>query len=100
MTTYFVTRHKGAVEWARRQGISATMVEHLDPNSIVRGDMVLGTLPIQLAAEVIARGGRYLHLELTMPPGMRGTELTADDMVRHGAKLQRYHVVILEGHEK
>ena len=35
MSTYFVTRHPGAVEWAARRGISAdrTLI-HLDLNQI------------------------------------------------------------------
>lgn len=32
MTTFFVSRHSGAVEWAARQGIRVDkLVAHLDP---------------------------------------------------------------------
>lgn len=93
MTAFFVTRHPGAVEWAARRGISARMVPHLDPADVASGDVVMGTLPIHLAAEVCARGGRYLHLELTLPPEARGRDLTADDMDRFGARLTGFHVL-------
>ena len=93
MTTIFVTRHAGAVEWARRRGVAADeMVAHLDPGRIAPGDIVIGTLPVHVAAEICARGGRYLHLSLNTPPEARGRELTAADMDRFGARLEEYEV--------
>lgn len=92
MTAYFVTRHQGAVEWARRQGIEAAAVSHLDIETVEAGDMVLGTLPVSVAAEVCARGARYLHLTLDTPPERRGRELSADEMAAFGAKLQEFEV--------
>lgn len=96
MTTVFVTRHPGAVDWAARRGIAAQMVAHLDPASVQPGDVVMGTLPVHLAALVYARGGRYLHLELDLPPEARGRDLTADDMDRFGARLTEYQVRRME----
>lgn len=92
MTTFFVTRHSGAAEWAARQGITSETVAHLDIERIAPGDQVLGTLPVSLAAEVCALGGRYFHLTLSVPPDWRGRELTADDMTRFGATLEEYHI--------
>ena len=60
MTHYFVTRHAGALDWARDQGIVATLIEHLDPALIKAGDTVLGTLPIHLVAALNSIGARYL----------------------------------------
>ncbi len=92
MTTLFVTRHAGAVEWARRQGIAARAVAHLDPETIGPGDRVLGILPVHVAARVCERGGRYFHLSLDLPPEARGRELSADDMERHGAQLTEFSI--------
>lgn len=92
MTAYFVSRHPGAAEWARRCGIPARRLEHLDPADVGPGDIVLGTLPVQMAAEVCARGGRYLHLCLDIPPDRRGEVLTAEEMDRFGARLEEYRV--------
>jgi len=92
MTTYFVTRHKGALEWAWSQGIEAEPIVHLDPETIKPGDKVLGTLPVSVAAEVCRRGARYFHLTLDMPPDARGRELTLKDMDVFGAKLEEYEV--------
>ncbi len=56
MTTYFVTRHPGAWEWAQQQGITVdTQVDHLDVAQVKVGDVVIGTLSVNLVAEVCAR---------------------------------------------
>ncbi len=93
MTTYFVTRHPGALDWAAQQGVNVDhVVDHLDPASVRPGDAVLGTLPVNLAAEVCERGARYFHLSLTLPPEARGRELSAADLDRFGARLEAYHI--------
>jgi CRISPR-associated protein Csx16 len=92
MTAYFVTRHPGAVDWAERQGITARMVAHLDTGAVHPGDVVMGTLPVHLAAEICARGARYLHLSLDLPPEARGRDLSAEEMERFGAGLVEYAV--------
>jgi len=93
MTVYFITRHAGAVAWAHEEGVEAAqVVEHLDATAIRPGDVAIGTLPVNLAAEVCARGGRYLHLSLDLPPELRGKDLSADDMRRCGARLEEYFV--------
>ncbi|ADP71124.1 CRISPR-associated protein, VVA1548 family [Rhodomicrobium vannielii ATCC 17100] len=90
MATYFVTRHEGAIDWALRKGIEAQLVTHLDPSKIEKGDVVLGTLPVQIIAQINERGARYLHLEMSLPADQRGIALTADDMERLGAQLIEY----------
>ena len=93
MTTWFVTRHPGAVEWAARQGLAVDrQVAHLDVADIQPGDIVIGILPIHLAAEVCARGARFYNLSLDVPPEARGRELSADDLERYGARLEGYTV--------
>ncbi|MCB1770006.1 MAG: CRISPR-associated protein Csx16, partial [Candidatus Competibacteraceae bacterium] len=81
MTTYFVTRHPGAVDWAATEGLIVDIqAAHLDPQIIQAGDTVIGTLPIHLAAQVCERGGRYLHLSMEIPQEARGCELTVADL--------------------
>ena len=91
--TFFVTRHAGAIAWALSQGFAhAEMTPHFDPEMVEREDIVLGTLPVHLIAEVNLRGGVYHHLILDLPAEARGKELTAEDMVAYGARLQRFDV--------
>lgn len=87
---YFVTRHDGAVRWAARSGLKARKVEmtNFDVSVVKPGDVVMGTLPVHLAAEVCKRGGHYWHLALEIPPDRRGHELTAEDMRAFGARLE------------
>lgn len=100
MTALFVTRHAGALEWAARRGIEAVAVEHLDVAAVGPGDLVMGTLPLHLAAAVCGRGARFLHLELDLPADARGRTLTADDMDRFGARLVEYRVERVEPIER
>jgi CRISPR-associated protein Csx16 len=93
MTTYFVTRHPGAIEWAARQGLKVDrQLDHLDVAIIQPGDTVIGILPVNLAAEVCARGGRFFNLSLTVPPEARGRELSADELEQFGARIEEYRV--------
>jgi CRISPR-associated protein Csx16 len=93
MTTWFVTRHPGAVEWARRQGLRVDrQVSHLDTTALQPGDTVVGTLPVHLAAEVCARGAQFYNLSLDLPPAARGRELSADELDAFGARLEGYDI--------
>lgn len=80
MTKYFVTGHKGAREWHDRRSIGAELLGHLDPSIIRPGDIVYGSLPFQVVADVIARGGRYFHLVMDLKEEDRRKEHSADDM--------------------
>jgi CRISPR-associated protein Csx16 len=94
MTTFFISRHPGAREWAAEEGIVVDrQIAHLDTETIQPGDVVIGTLPVNLAARVCQRGGRYLHLSLELPPDWRGRELSADDLRQIGAQVQEYRIV-------
>ena len=91
MTTYFISRHIGAVDWAESEGFHVDQrLAHFDVTIVQAGDTILGTLPINLVAEVNARGGHYFHLTLELPAEVLGKELTADDMRRYGARLEGY----------
>lgn len=93
MTAFFITRHPGAVEWARRQGLAVNrQLAHLDPAIVAAGDTVIGTLPVHLAASVCERGARYVHLTLDLPADLRGHELDADALERCNARLEGYQI--------
>jgi CRISPR-associated protein Csx16 len=92
--TYFVTRHPGARAWAAEEGIPVDeVVDHLGVETIRPGDVVIGSLPVNLAAEVCRRGGRYLHLSVDLTPELRGVELSAGQMRACGARVEEYGVV-------
>lgn len=87
---YLVTRHPGAVQWLERKGIRAEQVVHLDPAALLPGDVVIGNLPVHLAAEACQRGVRYFHLVVDLPGHMRGKEIPADLLDRFNARLVSY----------
>jgi CRISPR-associated protein Csx16 len=95
--TWFVSRHTGAIEWARRQGLAVDRwVTHLAAGDVTAGDTVIGSLPVNLAAAVCKRGARYLHLSLEVPEAWRGRELTANDLLEIAARLDAYRIVRVE----
>lgn len=97
MTIWFVSRHPGARQWAEEEGITVDrVVTHLDLRQIARGDTVIGTLPVHLAAEVCARGARYRHLSLELPSGQRGRDLSAVEMRACRARIETYMVRRME----
>lgn len=98
MTTYFITRHPGAIAWAAQQDIKVDrQITHLDSNDIQPGDTVIGSLPVNLAAEICQRGAAYVHLVLNVPEYWRGKELTAEQMIECGACLEGYALKKLDG---
>lgn len=93
MTTWFITRHPGALAWAIRQGLHIDRhVSHLDPAEITAGDTVIGTLPVNLAADLCAAGARFFNLSLQLPPEARGRELSAAELEQYGAKIEEFTV--------
>ena len=91
--TWFVSRHAGAIEWARCQGLAIERwVAHLDTTAIGAGDLVIGTLPVNLAAEVCKRGASYLHLSVPTPLACRGREMSADELLAVGAVLKAFRI--------
>jgi CRISPR-associated protein Csx16 len=93
VTTWFISRHPGAVEWVRRRGLPVDQyVAHLDTAHVQPGDTVIGSLPVNLAAAICERGARYLHLSLELPAALRGQELSADQLEDLGAEVQEYRV--------
>lgn len=90
---YFVSRHQGAHDWLQQEGIAVDVVlEHLDINVIEAGDTVIGSLPVNIVAEVCQKKARYLHLSICLSRELRGKELTAEQIRQCGASLEEFYV--------
>ncbi len=100
MTIYFVSRHTGAQDWALRRGFAGVeIISHLKDAHIAAlapGDEVWGTLPVNVAADVVNRGAVFRHLYLPLGEAERGLNISADTMENKGAALHRYHVQRIE----
>ena len=97
MTTTFISRHAGAVEWIESKGFHIDkFIAHATPDffrSLQSGDTVIGILPVALAAKVCEAGATYYDLALpNLPAEWRGLELTTDQMNQAGAELNLYQV--------
>ena len=99
---YFISRHKGAKDWFAGKGYAVdTVLDHLDLEIISKGDVVIGSLPVNLVAAIIKKGARYFHLSIKLPMEARGVELSPEDMDRYGAVIEEYHVnEIIREHEE
>lgn len=97
MTTWFISRHPGAIAWAQEQGLRVDrLAAHLDVELVQPGDVIIGTLPVNLVAQVCALGAGYLNLSLTLPADWRGRELSADELRACNARLEAYQVTPAE----
>lgn len=93
MRIHLVTRHCGAIQWAEALGLPVDrLCEHLSVQDVACGDVVIGVLPLGLAAALCARGARVFALTVELPRALRGVELDADSLRRHGAQLQEFQV--------
>jgi CRISPR-associated protein Csx16 len=93
MTTWFISRHPGAITWAAQHGLPVERHErHLDPTQVQAGDIVIGTLPVHLAAAVCQRGARFLNLSLDLPTHWRGRELSVEELRQCNARLEGFEI--------
>ena len=94
MTTYFVSRHRGAIDWARDRALAVDVwMTHIDAACVAAGDVVAGTLPVHIAAAICDRGATYLHLTVDLPRQDRGRELSAGDLQQAGARLEPFTIL-------
>lgn len=94
MTTWFVSRHEGAIAWAKLQDLSIDKwIAHIHPEQIVSGDIVIGTLPVNIAETICSKGADFYFLSMEVRFEDRGKELSAEDLTNAKCQLVQYHVV-------
>lgn len=97
MTAYFITRHTGALSWAEANQVQYD--EHLlhlhDLSFLKSGDVIIGTLPINIVYQINQMGVRYIHLSLEIPPKLRGIELNVEQLNECKATLEAFEVIKL-----
>ena len=86
--TVIVSRHAGAVEWLAAHGVTGQVIAQAAPDD-VRGRIVVGNLPLHLAALALRVGSIDLpHLAAAD----RGRDLTPAEMDAAGACIRWYEV--------
>ena len=75
METVIVTRHQGLVEVLAELGITGKVITHAKSED-VQGKVVIGVLPMHLAAQTVMFG----EVTLQLSPEQRGKELSAQEV--------------------
>lgn len=89
MNTVIVTRHNATVLWLENHGITGEVISHVADSNQVSGKIVIGNIPLHLAAE--AREVWAVEFP-DMPPEKRGKELSIEDLDLYG-RINRYRVI-------
>jgi len=94
MTTWFISRHKGAIDWVQQKNIKIDFfITHLNENILFKkGDTVYGSLPVGLIYKLNQQGANYVNIELNVPESYRGKELSYHQLNNFGASLAGYEV--------
>ena len=93
MATLFISRHVGAMDWLKNQGISIDRTFSIFTESLVNeGDTVIGAFDIATALKVIEQGANYVHLKLDVPEELKGKELTEEEIVSCDAQLLKLDI--------
>jgi putative CRISPR-associated protein (TIGR02620 family) len=90
MTTVIVTRHPALVQYLHEIGLTTgaeTVLSHVS-EADVTGRVVIGVLPLHLAA--VAE--RVIEVPLSVPPELRGVELTLEQVRQHAGTPVAYSV--------
>jgi len=92
MIDLLVTRHQGLVEYCAAEGIitaDTKVVPHATPD-LIRGKHVLGVLPHSLSCLCET----FSEIPLSLPPELRGKELSVAQVRQYAGKLVTYTVTI------
>ena len=97
MAVWFISRHLGAIEWAKTQNLNIDhWVEHLDYRVVQAGDVVMGTLPVHLEEKICQQGAAFYFLSVDVQPDQRGQELTQKQLEQQDCQLIPFYVECLE----
>lgn len=97
MMVVIVTRHKALLEYILEQigslaGHEDTWVQtHVSDPQEIRGKIVIGVLPLHLAAEA----AEVWEYPMDIPKELRGQELTLEQVRQYARPLRKYKVTVL-----
>ena len=66
-------------------------------NLVKKGDIVIGSLPIDSISKICALGGVYYNIEVDSKPSVFNPALTRKDLEAYGMRLTRYVASVANG---
>ena len=93
MKTICVTRHEGTVKLLKEMDIRVDeVVSHLDIDVVEDGDIVVGVLPVHIAAKVCEKNAKFYAVSLDLPEELRGIELSYEQVKGLGISIKEFYV--------
>jgi CRISPR-associated protein Csx16 len=93
MKAVIVTRHQGLLRWLEAHHpelmAGAEVLPHITAAEQIRGKVVVGNIPMALAAEAAL----VMAPTYEVPAELRGQELTAEQLEQLGCHLEAFQVV-------
>lgn len=86
--TVIVSRHQATIDWLQSIGIKGDVVQHATPKDVL-DKYVYGNLPLHFAH--LARSVHVVEIP-NLPEGKRGNDLTKEELIEYGVRLQAYTV--------
>ena len=92
MKTLIVSRHQATIDWLKSQGVTGEVVNHVTETDC-EGAVIYGNVPLHLAA--LAKIVHMVQIP-NLPAEKRGKDLTQEEIVSYGVKLQSFKVSEVE----
>ena len=95
MKILVVTRHTATCNWLKTRLAEHDLhfTAHFTAEMTEGFEVVVGILPINLVADLNARGIRFFMVTMEVPAELRGKELTEEQMVECNVKLEQFCVL-------
>lgn len=94
MNTIVVTRHNALIEYLKKNNVvqgDVRVIEQATPDD-VRGNHVIGVLPLHLAA----LAGKVTVVDLNVPAELRGVELSLEQIEKYARGISSYIVRVVD----
>lgn len=94
-----ITRHSDTIKLLKEKGVitdNDTIIDHINNIEQIKGQTVLGTLPIDLASYC----EKILFIKWNIPLEARGREWTYEETQKYYNGISEYKVIRMEGNNE
>ena len=88
-----VSRHEATINLLKSKYPDAEVVNHISNPAEYSNCLIIGNLPINMIADLIKNGNRFVLVALNVPPELRGKELGEEELKKY---MKLYEIKSLE----